>query len=82
MTTPAVHIDRCERDDEDTGYRLTVNVDGEAGIHLIAAAPDLLGACKYALARFTHGPEAITNPNDAILDDLRAAIAKAEGGAE
>lgn len=49
--------------------------------NLLAAAPDLLEACKYALARFTHGPDAITNPNDAIVDDLRAAIAKAGGAA-
>lgn len=54
---------------------------GEANARLMAAAPCLLAACKYALARFMHGPEAITNPNDPIMSDLRAAITKAEGGA-
>jgi len=52
-----------------------------ANVKLLTASPDLLKACKYALARFTHGPDAITNPNDAIVDDLRAAIAKAGGAA-
>lgn len=44
----------------------------EANGHLIAAAPDLLAACKSALAAFEH--------NHAIdWDDLARAIAKAEG---
>ena len=43
---------------------------------ILNAHAGLVAACKYSLARFEHGPEQITNPNDAILDDLRAAIAE------
>jgi hypothetical protein len=51
---------------------VTVTVT-EADARLIAAAPDLLGCCRKALAAWTgDGP-----PID--LDDLRATIAKATG---
>lgn len=46
--------------------------EGEANAHLIAAAPDLLEACKRVLSELDYvsiGAE----------EDLRAAIAKAEG---
>jgi len=89
---PVIAVFRCpDNDDHDLCVR-SRRVDQQDRIawtdeerwgnaRLIAAAPDLLAACKYALARFTHGPDAITNPNDAIVDDLRAAIAKAGGAA-
>lgn len=47
-----------------------------ANARLIAAAPDLLAACKAALLKFNH------NPLDKVSvagDMLREAIAKAEG---
>jgi len=47
----------------------------EANAHLIAAAPDLLEACKEALVRL----ECHNHPDGRRLDNLRAAIAKAEG---
>ena len=41
---------------------------------LIAASPDLLTACKKALIHFEHD-----NTNKGVQEDLRQAIAKAEG---
>ncbi len=49
----------------------------EALLHLFAAAPELLQACKLALAVF----EDCEQHNDEPALTLRAAIAKAEGGA-
>ncbi len=43
---------------------------------LVAAAPDLLAACKAALERIDG-----MNESMGVVDELRAAIAKAEGGA-
>jgi hypothetical protein len=55
--------------------------EGEANALLIAAAPDLLSACKRAVHLYDHDDatsvlEWVNSP------EFRAAIAKAEGGAE
>lgn len=52
-----------------------------ANARLIAAAPDLLAACKAILARFELEPAGSVFPAAALQTDLRAAIAKAEGTA-
>lgn len=49
----------------------------KADAHLIAAAPDLLEACKAA-SKIVHA--ANTTEADQVYDTLCAAIAKAEGG--
>jgi len=56
---------------------------GDANARLIAAAPDLLAACKQMVSEFesiavTLGADTSKNP---VLVAARAAIAKAEGGA-
>jgi hypothetical protein len=51
----------------------------EADAHLISAAPDLLDACKLALAESETDPHNQDRINHARYM-LRAAIAKAEGG--
>jgi hypothetical protein len=43
----------------------------EANARLIAAAPDLLEACRQSLRR--------TSMSDGLRDEIEAAIAKAEG---
>lgn len=48
--------------------------EAEANAHLVAAAPELLAACKYLL----ENAEA-AGWSDFMLADVRAAIAKAEG---
>ena len=48
----------------------------EANARLIAAAPDLLEACKSAIRMWDEDPRM---PNGGIADSLRAAITKAEG---
>jgi hypothetical protein len=45
----------------------------EANARLIAAAPELLEACKQALRR--------TSMSDGLREEIEAAIAKAEGRA-
>ena len=54
-----------------------------ANAHLIAAAPDLLAACKLALPWVSAGIDytgcTAKDPYGADLEELRAAIAKAEG---
>ena len=55
--------------------------DWEANARLIAAAPDMLEACRealYASVNETTYPDGPCLPRD-VRDDLRAAIAKAEG---
>ena len=59
-------------DDEDFG--------GKKAINLIAAAPDLLEACKKAkvqLEKLNHKPKTFT---DVVINALNQAIAKAKGG--
>lgn len=68
----------------DGGNILTFGSDGEEGIYannpadvaLIAAAPDLLAACRGALAAFEDLGIDATHP----VHLLRAAIKKARGG--
>lgn len=50
--------------------------ENAANALLIAAAPDLLLACKAALAKLNHAP---LDKISVAADMLRAAIAKAEG---
>ena len=50
----------------------------EANARLIAAAPDLLDACDFALSIL----EALGNGKGDAANACRAAIAKAEGGAQ
>ena len=62
-----------------------LSAEADANARLIAAAPDLLTACKAAL-KYIPGSEVHSwPPGFALKDDslklLRAAIAKAEGGA-
>ena len=53
--------------------------EGDANSHLVAAAPDLLAACEMALG---DGPHNASHGLDfRVVDALRAAIAKAKGGA-
>ena len=54
--------------------------DALADAYLIAAAPDLLGACKKAMCFLTIlTPKTQAEVLQEIIDDLIAAIAKAEG---
>ena len=55
-----------------------VSKGNEGNARLIAASPELLIACKAALGWFHDGEGRSSGP---IGDLLRAAIAKAEGGA-
>ena len=57
------------------------NTQARANAHLIAAAPELLAACEFAELVFRKPAD--TNPEAEIkaLGQLRAAIAKARGGA-
>jgi hypothetical protein len=69
----------------------------EANANLIAAAPDLLAACKEAYFAWAHGAGSVTTSDDPdtranaerniregkrIMKLIAAAIAKAEGGAK
>jgi hypothetical protein len=67
----------------DTDERVAV-VFGEANEALIAAAPDLLAECRDAAAWLAeHEPymgREVSEGYAAIIDGLRAAIAKATGG--
>ena len=63
------------------GSFATVQANG----HLIAAAPDLLAACKAALqelATIDHACSLGMMETNPAVKQLRAAIAKAEGGAQ
>ena len=60
---------------------------GFANAALIAAAPDLLAACEWALDLLNQyapeiGPQSHIPGTQATKDQLRAAIRKAEGGVE
>lgn len=55
--------------------------DAEANAWLIAAAPELLEACKAILASAPNQVMRDTHPYAIALKAVRAAIAKAEGGA-
>ena len=79
---------RCIVHEEPKGTRLfsrhvaTVSIHGpdvenEANAHLLAAAPDLLAACKQAVEFLDNGPGG--TGIDAACVRVRAAIAKAEG---
>lgn len=56
-----------------------INDTDKANLRLIAAAPDLLEACKDAAEAFGHGKDFT---QVAIVDQLERAIAKAEGRSE
>lgn len=64
---------------EITGANVAVAYDGEADTALIAAAPELLAACRATLAHMyddeTDAPTAAQ-----LTEQLTRAIAKAEGG--
>lgn len=53
------------------------DVENEANAHLLAAAPELLAACKQAVEFLDNGPGG--TGIDAACVRVRAAIAKAEG---
>lgn len=53
------------------------DAENEANAHLLAAAPDLLAACKQAVEFLDNGPDG--TGVDAACVRVRAAIAKAEG---
>jgi hypothetical protein len=50
----------------------------QANARLVAAAPDLLAACRLALGRLTDGTEI----SGVVATHVRAAIAKATGGVQ
>lgn len=52
--------------------------EDEANARLISASPDLLQACRCALADL-EGSDYPTDSERLTMEDLRAAIAKAEG---
>jgi hypothetical protein len=56
----------------------------QANAHLIAAAPELLEACRWAVNHFTPAdnpmPDQIKAREVELVKALRAAIAKAKGG--
>lgn len=56
------------------GRRRITIAEAEANAALIAAAPDLLAACKAMLAKFDHSP---LDKVSVAADMARAAIAKA-----
>lgn len=66
------------------GYSLDVDPDEiAANAHLIAAAPDLLSACKMALVSLRERKSFIDMPErrgdtEFVREQLRAAVAKAE----
>ncbi len=53
----------------------------EANARLIAAAPDLLAACKRMSEALRNAPHETQNAYQGILTDIDNAIAKAEGTA-
>ena len=57
------------------------DIDSEANARLIAAAPDLLEALREAVGWMQHVPGIADSVGQIILDDARAAIAKARGEA-
>ena len=54
--------------------------DRKANGALFVAAPDLLKVCKALLLRFDMEPVEAVFPCSAMREDIRAAIALAEGG--
>jgi hypothetical protein len=54
----------------------------EDDTHLIAAAPDLLKACRRAAYVYDNWADLSATEIDAMIDELRAAIAKARGGGQ
>lgn len=60
-----------------TGKRVIADCGTEADARLIAAAPDLLKLAYHIVSRLEYGPG--SNPNDGLLHDARAVIAKARG---
>lgn len=61
-------------------YRSPEEIAAQA--RLEAAAPDLLAACRQIAIECTESPNSDANRLIVILDLVRAAIAKATGGAE
>ena len=55
------------------------DLPAEANARLIAAAPELLEACREALALISEFELEALDGRDEVPDLLRAAIAKAEG---
>jgi len=65
---PPVYICEC----------LPANSCQRGNMQLIAAAPELLEACKAALSRLYEIDNEITSPSD-LYEQIEAAIKKAEG---
>ncbi len=63
---------------EENGKDIAIVYDGEANARLIAAAPELLEACK-ALVGSDHDGKSFTSRAALATRLARAAIAKAEG---
>lgn len=57
----------------------TNDLQAHPDARIIAAAPDLLAACKAALLKFKHSP---LDRASVAADMLREAVAKAEGGSQ
>lgn len=55
----------------------TDRAEGRASVHLIAAAPDLLAACRAVLDR--HNYQGDGRPWSHLIDTVRAAVTKAGG---
>lgn len=70
-------------DEAPSGLKMPAMADNEANARLIAAAPDLLAACKAmdAELRFLAAQgKARQKPHLGIIAQMQAAIAQAEGG--
>lgn len=60
----------------------TASMENAANARLIAAAPELLEALRTVLMRLDLEPVDAVFPCSAMREDIRAAIARAEGGAK
>lgn len=90
------HVIRSPERGPDDPYPVVASVVKRPGYsanaHLIAAAPDLLAACKVADGLFAYGVGGVGTDTEnrnrcikearAIMDQILAAIAKAEGKTE
>lgn len=73
---PAVYSESC------CVATCSLQEDGEANAHLIAAAPELMDACQRALVFMQGDQPAPWNSVNAVMAILKKAIAKAEGRIE
>lgn len=79
-------VNYVQVDDHSIARMTTLGDEADANAALIAAAPDLLAACEWALDLLNQyapeiGPQSHIPGTQATKDQLRAAIRKAEGGA-